>query len=54
MAIIKTENIKGVLTYTVKKDINDNEADNKLTNAFVTTSMITNIIDHDADVYTIQ
>jgi len=52
MAIIKTENIKGVLTYTVKKDINDNEADNKLTNAFVTTSMITNIIDHDADVYT--
>lgn len=52
MGIIKTENINGVTTYTVKKDINDDEAANKLTNVFVTPSMITNIIENDADVYT--
>ena len=40
MAIIKTEIIKGVKTYTVKKDMSDTEADKKLANKFVTASMI--------------
>ena len=52
MAIIKTEIIKGVKTYTVKKDMSDTEADKKLANKFVTASMINNIIKDDADVYT--
>lgn len=50
MAIIKTEIIKGVKTYTVKKDISDSEAENKLANKFVTVSMINDIIKDDADV----
>jgi len=44
MAIIKTEIIKGVKTYTVKKDISDSEAESKLLNKFVTASMINDII----------
>jgi len=52
MAIIKTEIIKGVKTYTVKKDISDSEAESKLLNKFVTASMINDIIKDDADVYT--
>ena len=52
MAIIKTEIIKGVKTYTVKKDMSDTEADKKLINKFVTASMINDIIKDDADVYT--
>jgi hypothetical protein len=52
MAIIKTETVKGIKTYTVKKDISDAEADIKLVNKFVTASMITDIIKDDADVYT--
>jgi hypothetical protein len=52
MAIIKTETIKGTKTYTVKKDISDDEAQDKLVNKFVTASMINDIIKEDADVYT--
>jgi hypothetical protein len=52
MAIIKTEIVKGVKTYTVKKDMNDADADTKLVNKFVTASMINDIIKDDADVYT--
>tara|TARA_Y100000389_G_C17450416_1_gene514393 strand:- start:1262 stop:2236 length:975 start_codon:yes stop_codon:yes gene_type:complete len=51
MAIIKTETIEGVKTYTVKKDMSDTEADKKLMNKFVTASMINDIIIDDADVY---
>jgi hypothetical protein len=52
MVIIKTETIKGIKTYTVKKDIDDTAAEKKLVNKFVTASMINNIIKDDADVYT--
>jgi hypothetical protein len=52
MAIIKTETIKGTKTYTVKKDISDAEAEDKLLNKFVIASMINDIIKDDTDVYT--
>ena len=52
MTIIKTENIKGVKTYTVKKDMNDTDADKTLKNKFVEPNMINDIIKDDADVYT--
>lgn len=52
MTIIKTDNIKGVKTYTVKKDMNEVDADKTLKNKFVEPNMIKDIIKDDADVYT--
>lgn len=52
MTICKTETIKGVKTYTVKKNMSDAEADVKLLNKFVNASMIHDIIKDDTDVYT--
>ena len=51
MTIIKTENIKGIKTYTVKKNMNDADADKTLKNKFVEPSMINDIIKEDSDVY---
>jgi len=52
MVIVKTEVVKGIKTYTVRKDISDLDAENKLLNKFVTQSMINDILKDDSDVYT--
>jgi hypothetical protein len=53
MVLIKKENINGIPTYYVDKDIDDVKA-NALKNTFVKRSQIKLIINDDADVYTID
>lgn len=51
MTIIKTENKNGVKIYTVEKNFDDVKMEKKM-DKFIKKDDITDIIDHDADVYT--